>query len=317
MTAEAAHETEFCIYITSAENLALLEDPWAEDDRPVSAYTQWLRAALSGTRDFASGLRPRRLYFGQEFCQRLLPKADDLRLAIEAARKSEARFSFVTPYVTDDGLDRLKPLLGQVESEWPGAEVVVNDWGVLLYLKETHPGLTPVAGRLLEKMKRDPRFSPEDFRRFFSSQGLRMLRDSNATVPAYQRLLQSYGVGRVEFDNVPQGIDIDLSGAPLRASVYAPFGFVTTGRICFIGSLHAPLERRFRVDTPCRRECRTYEQFLRRNLSPMPGAVESPSVHQVELARKGNTLFFANPELSWVDSKRGFDRLIFTPRLPI
>jgi hypothetical protein len=305
------------LFVTDVSGLPLLEDPWLDDGRPVSVYANWLRRARDVMRTSMPALAVKRLYFGQEYCQRLLPEKADLSSAIAAAQSAGIDFTLVTPYVSDDGLVRLGGLLEVLASEWPGSEVVANDWGALMLLKEQFPILVPVAGRLLEKMKRDPRFSSYDYQQFFGEHGLALLRDSNASALPYQRFLQRYGVARVEFDNVPQGIDVDMSGTPLRGSVYAPFGFVTTGRICFIGALNAPPERRFRVDTPCRHECRSYEHFLRRNVSPMPGAATSPSVQQVELARKGNTIFFANPDVSWVSPRRGFDRVVFTPRLPL
>ena len=309
--------SSFCLYLTRAADLSLLRDPWCEEGWPVSVYHSWLRKARETLRAAIGSPSPVRLYFGQEFCQRLLPTVTELHQVMEAARSAGLEFTLVTPYVTDEGLERLESLFASLVSFWSGAEVVCNDWGVLLRLHESYPSLTPVAGRLLEKMKRDPRFTAQDYQQFFSEDGLRLLRDSNATSPEYQRFLQSYRVGRVEFDNVIQGSDVDFAGTPLRGSLYTPFGFVTTGRICFIGSLAAPPERQFRVNTPCRKECRQYEHFLRRNVSAMPGAVGSAGIQQVELARKGNTVFFANPDVTWATPDRGFDRLVFSPRLPL
>lgn len=313
----AATDIAMCVFVTDRDGLGRLDEPYAPDPRPACLYVNWLNRARERFAATAPGAGWSRLYFGQEFCQRLLPGVETLRAAIEQAQRRSWGFSLVTPYVTDDGLVRLEPLLDALAGDWPGAEVVCNDWGVLATVGDRYPDLSPVAGRMLDKMKRDPRFSSADYARFFSEQGLNMLRDSNANAPAYQELLRSYRVGRIEFDNVLQGNDVDLSGSGMAGSVYAPFGLVTTGRVCFIGSLGLSSERRFRVGAQCRRECRDYEHFLRRNLSPMPGAVASDSVQQVELARKGNTTFYSHGDVSWVTAKRGFDRLVYEPVVPI
>lgn len=306
-----------CLYITEVSMLQLLDDPWAEDGIPVSVYSKWKRNAMEILKDQVKQVKIKRLYFGQEFCSRLIPSIKDILTILQAVHDRNLEFTLVTPYVNDEGLKSVEKLLELLNNQRPGTEVVCNDWGVLLRIKENYNQLVPVIGRLLDKMKRDPRFSPEDYKRFFSEQGFQLLKDSNVTTPSYQRLLQSYNVVRVEFDNVPQGNNVNLADAPFKGSVYAPYGFVTTGRICFIGSLHAVPGNQFRVDTPCRFECRQYEQFMRRNISIMPGAADSSSVQQIELARKGKTIFFTNPDVSWVLPGRGFDRIIIEPRLPI
>ena len=66
-------------------------------------------------------------------------------------------FTFVTPYVTDEGLKILESLFPEIEEKKLGSEVVLNDWGILRILNERHPNLEPVMGRLLNKMKRGPR----------------------------------------------------------------------------------------------------------------------------------------------------------------
>ena len=98
-----------------------------------------------------------RLYFGNEFCQRLIPREEDLSEALGLAMTSDLRFTFLTPYVTNQGLQDLEPLIAKIARERSGSEVVFNDWGVLLLIKFWNGVLIPVMGRMLNKMKRGPR----------------------------------------------------------------------------------------------------------------------------------------------------------------
>src|SRR5512139_3761028 len=98
-----------------------------------------------------------RLYFGNEFCQQLIPRPCNLEEVLDFAASEELGFTFLTPYVTDAGLRRLSDFLAIVASALPGSEVVFNDWGVLSMLQDNYPTLAPVMGRLLNKMKRGPR----------------------------------------------------------------------------------------------------------------------------------------------------------------
>ena len=96
----------------------------------------------------------RRVYFGDEFCERLLPNAGELAGVMEQVADAGRFFTLVTPYVTEAGLVQVAELLKMLP---PATEVVFNDWGVFRLLRTEHPDLTPVMGRLLTKIKRGPR----------------------------------------------------------------------------------------------------------------------------------------------------------------
>src|SRR3972149_3376687 len=55
-----------------------------------------------------------RLYFGNEFCEELIPCTDKLDAAIDFVIKRNADFTLVTPFVTNKGIKRLIPLLKRV-----------------------------------------------------------------------------------------------------------------------------------------------------------------------------------------------------------
>ena len=114
-----------------------------------------------------------RIYFGQEFCERLLPSEDELEKVCVFSEKEGVPLTFVTPYVTDNGLLKLEKLIEFFAEKIPKTEIVFNDWGVFQFLEESFPDLKPVLGRLLNKQKRGPRIMniidqvPEETRDYY------------------------------------------------------------------------------------------------------------------------------------------------------
>jgi len=137
----------------------------------------------------------RRLYFGQEFCERLLPTRSQLDEMQERARELGLAFTLVTPYVTEEGLEQVEALVGHLSGCDSRAEVVVNDWGVLYWLRETHPDLVPVLGRLLTKQKRGPRIL--NLKGIVPDTMIDHFRRSNVDLPVLVEFLGRMGIKRV------------------------------------------------------------------------------------------------------------------------
>ena len=246
-----------------------------------------------------------RIYFGNEFCQRLLPTPQELRQVMEFVNTNCVDFTFLTPYVTEEGLRKLAVLLQELEREKPDSEVVFNDWGVLRVLKEKHHRLERVMGRLLNKMKRSPRLMnlldvmPPSTQDYFQNSSL----DS----PLYRKFLLNSGVGRVELDNVLQGIKLNLSAPDLQASLYVPYAYITTTRLCMTSSCDVPGKADEIGIFPCKRECRQYTFHLSHPVMPIP------------LISKGNTVFLKNEQmpLEGTLQESHIDRIVIEPDLPI
>ena len=242
-----------------------------------------------------------RLYFGIEFCERLIPDAADLKKVISFVNEKKIDFTLVTPYVTEDGLERVERLLGTLAETKPGSEVVFNDWGVFQVMDEKYPGLIPVLGRMLNKMKRGPRLLnvldkiPEESVRYYRSPGI--------TVPKVREFLLKNRITRVEFDNLLQGIDLERTGDEIKKTLYLPFAYITTTRLC----LTAWCDREDKVRevdiSPCSHECQRYTFYLKN------------PVMITNLIRKGNTIFFCNEEIP--DNLKIFDRVVIAPEIPI
>ncbi len=244
-----------------------------------------------------------RLYFGVEFCERLLPSLADLESAIRCARERGLDFTCMTPFVTNAGLDHLERLLSGLAGRLPEAEVVVNDWGVLQLLRSEYPDFKPVLGRLLNKNKRGPRIlnilekmSPES-KAYFQGSNL----DAS---PAVRFLLQQ-GIRRVEFDNLLQGTDFDGLDPKLHKSVYLPYAFVSATRFCLTANCDDPSKTDAIGVFPCGRECLDYRFNLYNPVMTLP------------LIRRGNAVFFVNENVPDCVSQQLVDRIVVQPELPL
>ena len=243
-----------------------------------------------------------RLYYGNEFCERLMPTGEGLKLALEFAGERGVSLTLVTPYVTENRLARLRELLDIMVADARGDEVVFNEWGVLRVLHNGYSGLTPVMGRLLNRMKRGPRLMTVIDK--LPPSTVRYFRDNYLKNPALNDFLATHGVGRVELDNLLQGFDFKLEH--LRGSLYTPYVYVSTTRLCLSAGCEDPSRAtEVTVGADCRQECRRYTFHLRHPIMP------------VRLIRKGTAVFYHNPREMPDLEARGIDRIVVQPEVPI
>lgn len=238
-----------------------------------------------------------RVYFGNEFCQELVPSLEDLERVLNST--INLKLTLVTPYVTIEGLNRLTPLLERLSREKRDAEVVFNDWGVFHLLKKSHSNLQPVMGRLLNKMKRDPRIGK--LLHLLPGEDISYFKSSNLTLKIFRDFLTASGVRRVEFDNLIQGFDLNFDG--IEVSLYIPYVYVTTTRYCLVNACDIPHKKAVVGIFPCKKECQRYTFFLKHKVMP------------VTLLRKGNTLFFKNETIP--ENIGTFSRIVIEPKVPM
>lgn len=258
----------------------------------------------------------KRLYFGHEFCERRAPAVRDVRRAYEAAASAGLAFSLLTGYVTDRGLDRLRPVLAWLSGlDDCRVEIVANDWGVVRVVTGDYAPLRPVLGRLMNRMLRDPRIMPAFVSAHAPGDALAAVRQSSISAPLFRRLLARLGVERVEFDNLIQGLDMDFADLGVAASVYVPYGYVVTGRVCAIGSLDRPASDRFHVGAACRRECQRYTIRRQASASPFDGGDR-------EYLERGNTCCYYQDPSSIASAgemarQAGISRVVYQTDLPV
>lgn len=227
------------------------------------------------------------MYYGSEFCQTLLPNMSELSEAYMNSAGKGFGFTFVTPPVTDKGLEKLKTLFMFLAGQNDEVEVVINDWGVLRLLNRDYPRLKSVFGRLMNKMLRDPRITPRYNIDDAPKEPLLVLQQSGITYSRHYQVLKSCGIKRVELDNLYQGIEIDFKAMEFKPSIYIPYGYVTTGRVCIFGALNQQKEKKFTAAAACQKECQRYSAIL---TNP------SYQTDSGRLFQRGNTIFYRQNE---------------------
>jgi len=194
----------------------------------------------------------KRLYYGHETCQYLLPHIDT---ACEFARfaldQSSVKLSLVTPFLSDAGIKNVLKLIDSLLKILGELEVICSDWGLLYYLSQNNIA-TPVIGRLLAGQVSDPRIkrivnNSSDFSRERNikhidgtSSVLKQKKPSKALNLHYQSCcidkdetiayLSECEIKRCELSNVAQGIN--LSKTKYRYSLHVPDVLVSVMRKC-------------------------------------------------------------------------------------
>jgi len=269
-----------------------------------------------------------RLYYGNEFCERLIPTVRDLKRILSFVKKRGLDFSFVTPYVTNIGLDKLRILFELLKDKKVNCEVIINDWGVLNLINRKYPDLAPVLGRLLTKQKRGPTVIRLLERR---NSPVRLIKDSQnpthrliilgkklpmaldpyykgsnvASVPIIHQFLSGQGIKRIELDNTAQGLFLELPRGKILASVYLPYVYISTTFFCLSAGCARKKKSLLKIK-PCQRECQRYIFKLRHRTMPKV------------IFLKGNTQFYKSAKVSLRQLKHlGVDRLVFEPEIPI
>ena len=255
-----------------------------------------------------------RAVYGNEFCEHLIPGPERLEQALDSARRARMEFTFLTPYVSDAGLEKLGPLFELIDS-YGESEIVFNDWGVLSVLRREFPRITAVQGRLMNKSLRDPRVMGIYAADEAPTATLVSLRRSSLDSSSYTDLLRDLGVAAVELDNLPQGTDLGFTREGMAANAYVPFGFISTSRICMAAGMHYPKREKFQPGAACHHECQTHLVEYAYTNSPFGNRDQ-------KFYLKGNTYFYAHSEAMlrslFEQAKAGLvGRLTFQPRLPM
>jgi len=224
-----------------------------------------------------------RIYVGDEFCIHRLPRLNELDVLVQLAIEKQWAVTFLTPPLSDQGLENCARLFDYLQQTVPQTEVVVNDWGVLLFLKENYPSFRLSVGRLLNKGFKDPRQSDATSASRFSAETAALFNHSTFDFPRFQQTLLALDMRRIERDVLPYE-DIRMESLKgLSTSIYFPYGYITTGRICWIASFNEPERKKFSLSDGCQRRCNRMSLRLKHDRMPKP------------LYQSGNTVFYLYP----------------------
>lgn len=220
-----------------------------------------------------------RLYFGDEFCIHRLPDLSRLKEILSFAIEKKLPITFLTPVASDFGIDCCQVLFDYLAQHAPDTEIVVNDWGMMGVLKEKFPILPLSLGRLMNKGFKDPRIPLE---RIKMKNSRTMFISSTFDLEGFKQYAEALGIKRLERDLLPYDDKIMIDDA-IAASIYFPYGYVTTGRICRIAALTGHENERFSILSRCAQVC-----------EKMAFEMEHPDF-TFQIFQSGNTVFYLYP----------------------
>jgi len=226
--------------------------------------------------------------------------------------------TYVTPYTGPEGLSKIDENLDFLNSKGE-FEVVINDWGVLQLIDTKYKNLTPVLGRLMIKVKRDPRFSSSDFSvnthlidrpQKVAKKQVETVINSSLDIVEYSKFLADKRIERVSMEAVPNAEEeiknqFKKNKWGLPVDLYWPWTYITSGRNCQVAAHTQPAGKIHPAGKNCYLQCKQFELTFNSD-KEMPDSVQ-----------RGNALWMNSERLFDTYIKYDFDRLVYQPYIPI
>lgn len=240
------------------------------------------------------------LYYGNEFCEYRIPSPGQVEEFLQICKRDCLLPVFVTPVVTDFGIERITACLDILSSYEGKVDVVINDYGVMELLKKIDKKFGMIAGRVLDKLSHEARANHAELQEYYGKEGMKY-----ATIPGilsekHRKVLEKYGVNRYEFDCPKVGFDAE--GVEERLSLYWPYNYETTGRVCVFRSLDKVEKEKFLVGDMCKMKCMSMIAERIR--------VSDTTNEKYYLLQAGNTIFYIDHTADFQQISKVFDRVI-------
>lgn len=248
------------------------------------------------------------LYFGSEFCEYRLPNASVIHDFLELCQKDDIIPVFVTPPSCEYGIALLKEDLHYLKEAVDHCEIVVNDFGVLELIHSICPNFEIIFGRILDKTSHDSRILFQNMEAYYGTDGLKFARTPGIISDLTTQALNKYNIVRYEFDLPKVGLEVNKE---LKCSLYWPYQYMTTGRVCMFRAVQYNGRDKFLVgNEKCAELCSNIQAEFRK---PVNGfiAENGEKINDMFLFQRGNTLFYLNTSDNFLENNSIFDRLIF------
>lgn len=188
-----------------------------------------------------------RIYFGNEFCEKRLPDAVEISRIIHWASENNKGVTFLSPYSTDEGINNIKKIVRQLHEKCPGAEVVINDWGVLQILMELGGQFELVLGRLLVSRYLNILHMDSD----------KACITTDLTFPeSFISFLQKKKIKKIEFNFYEhfECVRDQLKQSNIKAHLYYPYVYTATSRYCHAAGGYSSYF--VNIDGKCDKRCK-------------------------------------------------------------
>lgn len=319
---------ELCIFISNLSHLENFNETLRNIEKPAPEYLELMTSEMKINQKALAKLNKHydlklgmyyldyieRIYFGTETCEHLLPSLDEVRKAYQISHEKEYGFTFVSPYGGPKLMNKIKPVFDFL-SDKQDVEVVVNDYGVLHILISEYQMLKPVIGRLLNKMKRDPRFSVSGYdiaqanlknKAKVEKNQIGALQNSSYENELLQNLLKNRGISRIGVDSVPQGFNKKaLKKWKFPLDLYWPWTYITSGRSCAVAA-YTDSSMEFHINEKlCQKQCKLY------------GFTFDSDKKMKPTLQRGNAIWMSSADDAEQSFNMGFERLVFIPYIPV
>lgn len=233
-----------------------------------------------------------RVYFGEEFCENRIQKPEDFKLVQQSIKEKNKKLTCVFPYLTDEGINKLDRIFNLIDVDDEYFEVVANDWGTVYHLRKLYPYINIIPGRLLNKIRRDPRIKSAE--EFLDKKAYDIFKSSNLLTNSSVKFLKSQNIKAIEFDYPMQGLN--LKETDLDYYVHFPVGYISTGRYCIFN----PSVFKSGHDYKCNAKLCEKVTLKQEN-----------EAFSARVYQKGNTVFYYNNSITKEELfEMGFERII-------
>lgn len=233
-----------------------------------------------------------RIYYGNQFCSHLIPNKEQIKKVYSGCKDKKIELTLVLPYIIEENFSQLIHILDYMYENKMKCELVINDWGLMEYLKNNFENyFQMVLGNLLNKCKKSPAI--DNIYHHLNVRQQEVLSSSSASSTIFIDLLKRYGIYRVEFENLMQGNDIK-DDFPLEKTLHYPYVFVSTARKC-ITELVIQDKDYFDI-VHCDHSCSNTKLYLKNN------------VWNKDMILKGNTYFYENKQFP--ENMETYSRLV-------
>jgi len=208
--------TELAVELNCAElwNLYL--------ETPVDRFMQAYAAARALPRGWLPERAPDRLYIGNPFCRHVFPGEEILRAMLHKARTESLAVSLVAAEMRL-GDEQHADFLAALAAEF-GAELVINDWGMLQRMQKLPDKPEIALGTQLNRRRKDPRMA---YKSGFEGHEVLLKRNSLNHGP-WLEFLKGMGVCRLEYESCSQPLDLPR----FACSLHLPFYQTNTSLWC-------------------------------------------------------------------------------------
>lgn len=192
------------------------------------------------------------VYFGSYFCSQYFLEMTFCKAFISYIKTKAIGLTLVIPIFSENDLYDAKMMIDKIltyEDHYI-REVTVNDIGMLYYIRNHYKNIKVNMGRLFFKY-------PRDFRVLEFTKNITASIDVN--IAAGSELCN----GIFEIDETNDALELVTS--KVKTGIHYPLCYMTTGNICKFASIHVPLEKKFRPNSKCHKECQRIIECYREN----------------------------------------------------